>query len=469
MKNYIMKYLISSLSLITVISFFAGCSAGTAKKETPPRTDFTQPPLTEQMLDTGEWQHRWMSIPGSRIVVNPYNYQGWKMDKPQSEYINSPKIPLHIGYLDPYYRDGDGGNKLYDTLMVLNYEGTGRENIEAASYSTSWAPHMLGFSAEYNNGLKVEGKDYFYDANTLIREITYDGEQAPAFAGIYYNACSKEELKDIKSTCTISGNTVVINNNNYTVAISFDTDMEFVFYRNYEYYVSQAAGLNVPVEGGNLWTARVKESPADRTLNISVTVLSNLTSKEEAAEISANAVRKDNIEGKFDERIDFWNDYLKKIPIPGSFDIETIDTKGVSYKDVDQMYYEAWVLLAADILPESPETGFYYKQMAAGKPSMWAWGHPSASYTGAWDSIYSYHMYSFIDPEVSWDCFKGLMSLVERSDDPLRNGMLAGESLPVNRARTAWLLYEMLPDKTRLESVFEDIDLNLSWALEHTY
>ena len=472
MKGVLKKYLTAITAVVLTVSVISGCSDGSKNPDpegtVPPRTEFTNAPKAAQMVDTGEWQQRWLSIPESRIVINPYNFPGWDPKKPQSAFTDSGKLPLNIGYLDPYYHDGDGGNRLYDTLMILDTAGATKEAREAKEYNTSWAPHMLGFEGTYNSGMKVSGKDYFYDTNTVIREVTFEGENAPIFGGIYYNASSTEEKKDIKSECTIDGNTVVINNKNYTIAISFSTDMEFTFYKDYGSFLANMNYLDVAVKDGNMWSAKVKDT-TNKSVNIAVTVLSNLTSKEDTAAASRNALNDENLKNKLGEQEKFWDDYLQKVPVPGTFEIETIDSLGVTSKSIDQMYYEAWILLAADVLPPNPETGFKYKQMACGKPSMWAWGHPTAAFTAAWDSIYAYHMYAFVDPDTAWDCYMGLMSLVEHSDDPNRHGMLAGESLPVNRARTAWLLYEMKPDKEKLEEVFENLDINLDWAMNHTY
>ena len=459
------KYLMLGLSALILTGSFAGCVSkdnNNPEETVAPRDDLSASPKSQQLKNTGEWQQRWLSIPESRLVINPYDYQGWDKTKPQSAYTDSAKIPLNIGYLDPYYNQGDGRDRWYNTLMILSGDGSTKD-MEAKSFNTSWEPHMLGFSAEYENGLKINGRDYFYDTDTIIRDITYEGNKPPIVGGLYYL------LSQNRDTCTAEGNTLIVNTSRSTLAITFSVDVEFTFYRNYDSLVANTDSLNTSIQGGNCWKAVLKESPKDNKFSVAVTVLSDLTSKEDTVKQSREAAQDSNLDDKYKERLMFWDDYLAKIPIPGSFEFETIDSKGVTSRDIDQMYYEAWVLMAADVLPENPEVGFNYKQMACGKPSMWAWGHNSASFTAAWDSIYAYHMYAFVDPDTAWNCFEGLMSLVEHSEDENRNGMLAGESLPVNRARTAWLLYEIKPDKSKLEAVFENLDLNLNWSINHTY
>ncbi|MGI6164602.1 MAG: hypothetical protein ACOYEN_01205 [Limnochordia bacterium] len=52
-------------------------------------------PTCEQLRQTGPDQRRWLSLPGSRLVVNPYGF--WTRYTPV-EYSNGCQLPLNVGY-----------------------------------------------------------------------------------------------------------------------------------------------------------------------------------------------------------------------------------------------------------------------------------------------------------------------------------------------------------------------------------
>ena len=45
---------------------------------------------------------------------------------------------------------------------------------EAVSYSTEWLPNELPFKATYSDGATLTGTDFFYDKNTIARQIKFD-------------------------------------------------------------------------------------------------------------------------------------------------------------------------------------------------------------------------------------------------------------------------------------------------------
>ena len=434
-----------------------------------PRTVFSNAPTSNGLTDTGRKQERWLSVPESRLVINPYLFGagvetaegnvngGWDSGQPQANYVNSAKLPLNIGYLNPYYSNTDTGDFMQNAMMVLDSSIIAKE---ASEYRTSWAPHMLGFSAKYDNGMLLEGQDFFYDTKTIVRRINYTGDNAPVLAGAYWG-----------NNCYVDGSTLVIINTGakkYITTITFNNEIDSIkFYSSYNNLRYNILGSsNMGTKG--FWKVKFK-NVTNHTITAAITVNSDMYSIYDTMQLSKRAANDTRLDQKLTNREEYWNDFLRKVPQPGTFELTTIDSKGVTSKDVERMYYNAWILLGQDILPENPETGFYHKQMACGKPSMWGHGSPKAAYTAAWDSIYGYQMYSYIDPDTAWDCYTGLMSLVERSSDGSRDGMLAGESLPVNRARTAWILYQAKPDINKLRENFSNLDINLWWSMNHTY
>src|SRR5690606_18351118 len=105
----------------------------------------------------------------SRIVINPYNF--WT-DLTAYKFNNGPELPLNVGY----YVSGEG---LWLTKMLTMYVGRvetrGESRVPATTFSTSWLPYSLPFTANYD-GFQVEGFDILYDLDTIARlvEVTVD-------------------------------------------------------------------------------------------------------------------------------------------------------------------------------------------------------------------------------------------------------------------------------------------------------
>jgi len=66
------------------------------------------------------------------------------------------------------FQVGKGSYLKIDTLEIVEIQST---LAEASDYTTTWAPHELTFGADYNSGLQLEGSDFFYDENTVVRTI----------------------------------------------------------------------------------------------------------------------------------------------------------------------------------------------------------------------------------------------------------------------------------------------------------
>jgi hypothetical protein len=59
---------------------------------------FSQAPTVDELRETSDKQSRDLSIPGSRIVINPFDFNQPAETTP-SQYSNLPNLPLNIGYL----------------------------------------------------------------------------------------------------------------------------------------------------------------------------------------------------------------------------------------------------------------------------------------------------------------------------------------------------------------------------------
>ncbi|MHC1693982.1 MAG: hypothetical protein AB9835_01630 [Eubacteriales bacterium] len=559
----------------------------------PTQTDFNNPALLSKVTSaslrqTSEYQERWLSVPFSRLVVNPFNFNdGAQSGKTQSDYCNRPNLPLNIGFLSPYINESrglelndlvtflegdisdkpsgeaevwrapmDSGWKAYNKRMLdVTYEeggvrlsvkqgadpvyqqaiakgkinvrdstavsiniasctGTwalkvsvgnepdivligdnnatgpvsvklaektgwsGETNInfivwsiagevvvsdlsvmngeeklsQAGEYSTYWQPDLLGFSGQYPNGVKVTGEDWFYDTKTIVREIEVTGDGA-VLAGRLYGDVS------------VSNGALTMEGELFRAVINTDNPLEYHFYPTYSHVLLDTGSQSQPFKGAGAYAVKL---PAGRYI-ISVSIDTPDKSMEDVIALSATPFSEGYLQAVKAAGTKEWDDYLAKVPRPSAISFDEVDAMGVTNTEIMDNYYASFVFLYSTVLPENPETGYNYPQVACGKPSMWGWGDKRAAFTAAWDSIYGMQLLSFVEPQLAMDCFTGLMSLVERSDDPLYDGMIAGESLPVNRARTAWILYKRSGDLSFLEQNFENLHVNLIWSKEHPY
>ncbi|MFA5676766.1 MAG: hypothetical protein WDA65_09665, partial [Christensenellales bacterium] len=158
-------------------------------------------------------------------------------------------------------------------------------------------------------------------------------------------------------------------------------------------------------------------------------------------------------------RTRFWNDYLYKIPYLSNFDMPSIDNKGITEDDAKHDYYVSWALIYASVLPAAPEVGFNYRQVTCGKPSMWDEGAPGVTYSATWESFIGIQQLAYVYPELAWDAYKGLMSLVDEQ------GRIGGESLPSEKAHTAWVCYQNMPDDEALEEIYPALKRYQLWRM----
>lgn len=414
----------------------------------PSRTSI---PSTDSLYMDDAWQERWLSHPDSRIVINPFNYDDAKVQgRPQAEYSNRPTLPLNIGFLDPMVRDARGP-EMKDAVMILMKNGDGTL-AEAVGYKTAWQPHKLSFSGIYADGTQVRGYDFLYDNRTVVRYITWDGCIPPVLAGEYTG--------DAAVGATLVK--VYRGSFKYVAAIGHKA-VKLKFYRSFSDLISDKDGSAEPFSGNGFYAFELPQEMEEKQIFLAISIDTCMTDMEEIVSCAVGASMDADIEARLAGVKEYWDDFLSRLPRPGDFQFRYVDAKGVTPHDIRQMYYAGWVLLWASVVPENTEGAFRYRQLTAGKPSLWGYGDPREVYTAAWDSLYGIQICAFAEPETAWEAFTGIMSMVDR------DGMLSGESLPVMRARTAWILYNSLPDKEKLILNFDSIEKNLQWGMEHPY
>lgn len=379
-----------------------------------------RPITSEQLIETGAKQRRWMSLPESRIVVNPYRFG---LKNYSSEQSDGPDLPLNLGY----YANGEG--YFIDKILTVV-----PEKVSCVNFETSWMPHQLSFNASYSDAISVKGFDFFYDETTFVRALDISESTSGVTIGGQYTG-------DI----TLGQNTIVVQTEHYIFAIaspcfameSFHEDSvekrwEVMLDPEHKSEIYISLGLATPDEGPSQALGR-----ANRPF-------------EQA-----------DIKHQRQVRLQQWNEYLKSVPHPKDFSLNGVDAMGVTEEDVRKAYYKAWAFLHMNLLPVMKETGFDFPQQPTGKPSMWLEGHPLAKPCASWESFFGMQFYAFYDSESAWRCFEGMMSLVDEE------GMLAGESLPSRKAQTAYILYSLTKDKERLEAVYPALKRYLLWREEN--
>ncbi|GHU68558.1 hypothetical protein FACS189413_05730 [Bacteroidia bacterium] len=405
--------------------------------------------MANDLRETGLLQRRDLSIPDSRIVINPFNFN-LSAEITASEYNNSRLLPLNIGYLtisnEQHASKGRFGRELKSLLEIRKISKEGALE-EASEFSTEWLPYALPFSAKYKNNTTINGYDFFYDENTIARISNLDKKEKYFVSGFIQGTVHIDDKNQL----------IIVNSSNYKYAVSFEN----THLKTISFYAS-AEDLQKQIKTGKPENAQWWSMEISDRKQLDVLVSFALASEQDeilAANIR-NARVKNNVQKAYTERMNYWNDFLKnKIPHPVNFDIKSIDSKGVTSEEIRLTYYKAWVLLAQNIIP--PEgTKYPYCQMATGKASLWDEGHETAPFSATWESFVGLQLYAYIDVNVAWSCLKGLMSLVDET------GMLGGESLPSRKAHSAWVLYELSKDKKSLQEVYPAIGRYLDWRIK---
>ena len=352
------------------------------------------------------------------------------------------------------------GLNSYFVLGDMRFIGINGEEAceEAVSYSTEWLPNELPFKATYSDGTTLTGTDFFYDKNTIARQIKFDpsnNNSSFILAGYYAG-------KDISVTNDI----LKTNNGTFSFAVKSDvfSPSEIIFYKSKIELKSQINGSSNPGYGP-YWAVKFNINLLQKN-ELKTAVAFSYSNDNEASSTITNRINApfngDNMQTQYTERKMFWNNFLKKVPCPSNFSIETVDNYGITAEQVRRDYYNAWVFVAQNVLEPDP-VHFPYPQVVTGKGSMWDESDDRAPYSATWESFFGIQFYAFIDPETAWNAFEGLMSLTDK------DGVIGGESLPSRKAQTAWILYQTTQDKERLEKIYAPLERYLNWRLVYPH
>ncbi|MFD0713073.1 S-layer homology domain-containing protein [Paenibacillus sp. GCM10027626] len=342
---------------------------------------------------------------------------------------------------------GQSASVTFDNLQILSVT----EQIEGAiSYTTEWTPASLPFQAAYQDGSAIEGEDFFYNEQTVVRTADLSGITA-ANSDLYLAGKYSGNIQWANQVLTVDQGA-----HSYAIAVNGAASAA-----NIRYFASESdmlAGKDALTQApaAGFW---LMELDAQQLPNGKLIVAAAVGTAADSANLASWALAPltANLPQIRAGREAYWDQYLTSVPRPERFDMPTIMRKGATAAAVKHDYYTAWVLLAQNVLPQ--DAAYPYPQMATGKASMWDEGEPANPFTASWDSLMGIQLYAYIDPNTAWDAFRGLMSLVQT------DGQLGGESLPSRKAQTALILYEATGDIDSLTDVYPALTRYLNWRI----
>ncbi|QNK59486.1 S-layer homology domain-containing protein [Paenibacillus sp. PAMC21692] len=354
------------------------------------------------------------------------------------------------------FQVGKGSYLKINTLDIVEIQST---LAEASDYTTTWAPHELTFGADYNSGLQLEGADFFYDENTVVRTIKAKQNGTSHFISLFGQYKGDIQWDEGINTLYVSTGTT-LQDQQYAISFGQQPSGGIRYFESYADMLIDNGSSQPHGKGYWLMDFELDALPPGG-LSAAFSIGTPADSKVSMIESVRNPFENNDRDRKFKERLDNWNQYLAKVPKPGKFELEHVEPQGVTFEQIEQEYYKAWVFTASNILAAAPEVGFNYPQIVTGKASLWGHGDQKAAYSASWESLLSIQQYAYIDVDLAWDAFKGMMSLVD--DD----GLMAGESLPSRKAQTALILYNISKDADSLEEIYPALERYLLWRIDH--
>src|SRR5690606_30291996 len=130
------------------------------------------------------------------------------------------------------------------------------------TWDTQWEPHQLSFQGKYVDGTCIDGFDFFYDSETLVRNfrVTKQGMNPLVTSGQYNGNLTK-----------VDRNTLLIQSEHYNYAVSFKLPPkgEITFYQNYTDLIAGHNRLVSPPETGYWSVSDIFDSTLDTNILIS--------------------------------------------------------------------------------------------------------------------------------------------------------------------------------------------------------
>lgn len=386
--------------------------------------------------DSNQW--RWLSYPLSRLVLNPNTYC-----TDLGVGAMKSNLSLEMGYyvgayaVDPFRR-----TDIINVQVDVN-NGT---KASASSVNSTWYPHKIAYTAQYTGlSSSISGYDFFVNENSWIRALELSGPTGKAMnlSGIADGTLSWDAVNKV----------LLITASDYYYAlriVGLDSSMNAV-----------ELGIT-PSISGTSWTFR----KSYLTEVGKVAVGYGFAIKSEGADAAKNralACFDASVSSKMSSTKSYWDSKLRAVPAPTQWGITAVNAGTITPAQHKRSYYAAWTFQLSNIIAETPEKSYNFRQIGCGKPSLWGEGSNKSPNFSAWESLYQTQQISLVDPGTAWSSIEGYLSLTDQ------NGWIDGECLPSQKAHTAWIVYNMAPDSQRLAAVYPAIKRYLLWREAHPY
>lgn len=387
----------------------------------------------------------WLSIPDSELVINPFPFKSnMDTDHRQTEFFNRENMSIDLGILD----SNSNGKKVENVMGLSAVSPYGGHQYAKSDYNYGWRPDRLLYSAEYDNGLKVDAYDYFYDENTIVRNVSNNGKNLAFFGGYAAGAADSYRLQD--NIFVYRGGTGV------TIAFAFSVSGKWSFYDNETDFIDSEYEHTAPEQSG-VWCYTPDKA---ELVSVSVAVGQFGEKTEDVVARAKRPYEKNDFVKQAGEREKDWNIKLSSCPVPETFEFtDGFDTKDMTANDVRNYYYRSYAQIIANVLPSN--ANFEYRIISVGKASMWYEGSPESKYSAIWESLFGTQMMSFVDADIAWELCQGIMAIIPE------DGNILGESLPSNKASTVWTCYSAKRDKEKLAACVTPLTKYLNWRFEN--
>ena len=383
-----------------------------------------QPFDSDSLKASGEGSWRWLSIPESRLVLNPFT----KVVRGVAP--TRKGLSLHAGYFI-----GTGAVRLNNLLSI---------SLESKSIDQAWWPYKLELSAvDQQSGMKIQATDFLADEHTIIRIMEFDSSSKNPSAPIPTIG------GEIQGDASLPMPDVLVADRGEWFSATCLAAVGAT---------TERASSLLPF--GKLeksrWAAEIRASnPGSEVVVASIA----FSLKSEGADIAVQRAKKALMDRPASEllaeRKQAWDRLIGKVPQPRNFGI------GYSSKVTPELhrqwYYGAWTFLLSQVLSPLPENNYPYFSIAEGKASLWVEGDPAAPAQCSWTCFMCCGLLAGIMPDKAWNIYEGIMSRV--TDE----GILLGECLPSRKAQGAWLVYSATGERERLLRVYPAIKRYLVW------
>ena len=335
----------------------------------------------------------------------------------------------------------------WTTFSGLRFVGTRADAPHLSRTSFAWAPHALQSSAQFlSPKVKIDSTVFLPDESAVAQvvRLAEGGPEKLVLTGQFTQAKVHWDAKR---------NAVVVESDEYTARIAVGREARWL--GTCDSWPGLLAGAPQTDLRSGVWAVAVDGVKAGED----VVVEARFAPKGQKLPDTVSDLSSAVIAKSLEDRKADWDKRLAGVPEPLDFRLHRVDPKGIRTDAIRRMYYKAWAFLISNTLPEMPENQYPYPQVACGKPSLWAEGHPKSAPSAQWESMIGMQFLSWLDPETAWRSFEGMMTLVDK------DGLMGGEGLPSRHVQTAWMLYSATGDSKRLGEVYPALKRMLLWKI----